>query len=133
MLGNSMGPERRPGSTRLTLVGVVALAVMCVVAGVDWASTWGPQWRTVLPDGYQVGVDRTHLVLFVTADREPAPVEAAIVSQGPDSVVVEVRTRDNGRTGVALGFPRTAVVELGAPLDRRRVLAVPGQEIPAKP
>lgn len=131
MLNYDMGRQRRKSSSRLRVIVTITLVVVvCVVVGVVWASTLGPQWRTVMPDGYQS--DQTRLVLFVTADQEPAPVEAAIVSQGPESVVVKVRTHDNGRTGVALGFPRTALVELMEPLKDRRVLDVSGQEIPEK-
>lgn len=109
---------------------ITLVVVVCAVAGVAWFSTLGPQWRTVVPEGYQV--DQTRLLLFVTADQEPAPVEGVIVSQGPDSVVVKVRTHDNGRTGIALGFPRTALVELTAPLGNRQVLDASGEEIPEK-
>lgn len=126
----------RPGGQGRRLpIGVAAIAllvVVCVVAGVVWVSTWGPQWHTVVPDSYQLGAGQSQLVLLVIADREPAPVEAVIVSQAADSVVVEVRTRDNRKNGVALGYPRTVTVELSAPLDRRRVLDVSGYEIPER-
>ncbi|MDR3069641.1 MAG: hypothetical protein LBU38_01360 [Propionibacteriaceae bacterium] len=117
---------------RIIVIAVVLAVVVCVLAGVAWVFSWGTQWRTVVPDSYQTQSDQTQLVLSVVADQEPAPVEAVVVSQGQDSVVVEVRTRDNWTNGVALGYARTGSVELTAPLDRRKVLDVSGQEIPEK-
>lgn len=114
------------------MVIVTALVVLSGAAGAVWASTWGPQWYAVVPDSYHVGSNESEVVLFLSADKEPAPVEATVVSQEPDSVVVEVQTRDNPGFGTALGYERSVVIELATPLEGRRVFDVSGREVPKK-
>ncbi|MDF1489661.1 hypothetical protein [Tessaracoccus caeni] len=133
LVSSRMGSQQRYATSRRRLVLIVAALVALSGAAVAvWASTWGPQWYAVVPDSYHVGPDESELVLFLSADKEPAPVEATVVSQEPDSVVVEVHTRDNPEFGTALGYERTVAIELAAPLEGRRVFDVSGREVPKK-